>query len=70
MNTARQLWQYNVGGCQMGGFLSMVELTQEGSVNYCHVHPHLLYHLLQLLVKAGLLVAHPGLGHLSVRYLE
>ena len=37
---------------------------------YCHIHPHLLDHLLQLLVKAGLLVAHPGLGHLSVRYLE
>ena len=36
----------------------------------CHVLPHLLDHLLQLQVKAGLFVAHPGLGHLSVRCLE
>ena len=32
--------------------------------------PHLLDLLLQLLVKAGLLIAHPGLGHLSVCCLE
>ena len=32
--------------------------------------PHLLDLLLQLLVKAGLLLAHPGLGHLSVCCLE
>ena len=37
---------------------------------YVHVLPHLLDHLLQLQVTAGLLLAHPGLGHVSVCCLE
>ena len=39
-------------------------------VNNVTLLPHLLDLLLQLLVKAGLPIAHPGLGHLSVCCLE